>query len=576
MPGFLVTNKNTDILLRDRYPERCVYDRIQITNNRGVAIRQTLNKFLQDKAFEETERFLIIAEGYLLNKTSLFKEYNVTSIVCLFESMFCIKGEKFFEEFRGCFSGAIYDKQENKWIIFTNQIGDNPIFYVYESGLFAAGSQVQYLLDYCREQNMDITINEDCAYQMLTYGYVPSDDTFAKQITRLKGGNYIVVENGEINVKTYHRFEIHPERYSDKSESEIVELIDDTFRKAVQMEWEKDTEYGYRHLADLSGGLDSRMNMWVAHEMQDRHVLVLTYSKEGELDETIAKQIAGHWKDELLFKPLDDFSFMMDIDDNTFLLGGLSLYSGITGGKRLLEGLNLSDYGIEHTGMVGDICLGSFYHTKEELLKKTPTGRYSEKLAEKLPDRIKEYKNLFSDYEIYLMYARGFHGACNSHLIRRNYTEVGSPFLNIDFMQLCYDIPVEMRMHHNLYKKWIISEYPQAAMYKWEKIGGKITDSELKLKFNSLVQRGPRKVLRMMGFNPKKGYGMNPLDYWYSQRQDVKEYLDNYELIGLDRCKGVVSDVLLKDADWLYKNGNVMEKTMTLTVLSAICLYKNR
>ena len=67
--------------------------------------------------------------------------------------------------------------------------------------------------------------------------------------------------------------------------------------------------------------------------------------------------------------------------------------------------------------MVGDAILGSFYHNAREMESKTPTGRYSEKLAARLPQKIAELPKAYDNYEIYLMYVRGFHGACNSHLI---------------------------------------------------------------------------------------------------------------------------------------------------------------
>ena len=78
------------------------------------------------------------------------------------------------------------------------------------------------------------------------------------------------------------------------------------------------------------------MNLWIAHEEKKRKVTIITYCRIGYLDEIIAKQISLFWQDEFIFKSLDDASFMYDIDENTALLGGLSLYSAITGGKRLL------------------------------------------------------------------------------------------------------------------------------------------------------------------------------------------------------------------------------------------------
>lgn len=572
MPGFFVSNVNTSIQLKDMYEKRCISDRLRLPE-RGVVERQTLNKFLEDKAFWETEDLVVVIEGYLLNKDELFKNYSVTSTAKLVETMLKESGEQFFKSFRGCFSGAVFQKAERKWIVFTNQIGDNPVFYLFEDGMFAAGSQVQYVLDYCKEMGIGLSFNEECAYQMLTYGFMAGDDTYAHQIRRLHGGDYIVASDKGIEVKTYHRFEAHPERLSGKTETEIIDLIDETFRRAVQLEWEKDEEYGYLHLADLSGGLDSRMNLWVAHEMKDRHATVLTYSKQGELDEEISKQIASYWQDELLFKPLDDISFMEDIDDNTELLCGLSLYSGITGGKRLLETLDLSRYGIEHTGMVGDVALGSFYHSEAERAGKIPTGRYSEKLSDKLPDRIKNLPNNYDDYEVYLMYVRGFHGACNSHLIRRNYTEVGSPFLNVEFMQLCYDIPVDLRMYHHIYKKWVITKYPGAAQFKWEKLGGKITETPLRSKIRLLLKRGSKKVLKTIGIKLKNAHGMNPIDYWLSNNTKMKAYLDEYAKRGIEKWKGELSQELIHDLDWLYTTGNAWEKSMVLTVLASAKLY---
>lgn len=68
--------------------------------------------------------------------------------------------------------------------------------------------------------------------------------------------------------------------------------VDRRFRHAVQLECEKDREYGYRHLTDLSGGL--------------------------------------------------------------------SLYAGITGGKRIMSHLDFDVFGMRHMGQAGDAILGAF------------------------------------------------------------------------------------------------------------------------------------------------------------------------------------------------------------------------
>lgn len=575
MPGFLVSNGTMESPLIDRYPDRCLAEALCIAPlGGGVNVRRnTLNKFLQDKAFEDNDELFLVLEGCLLNKQSLYKKYHVSSVPELVRSMLPLCGETFFREFRGCFSGAVYEKKTRKWIVFTNQIGDNPIFYVCEKGTFAAGSQVNYILDFCREHGIGLSFDESCAYQMLTYGFIATDETYANEIKRLHGGDYLVFQDGTLTVKQYHRFEKHTDRFKGRTEEQIIDEIDQGFRAAVALEWQKDEEYGLEHLTDLSGGLDSRMNMWAAHEMRERHMTALTYCKGGYLDETIAEEIAAYWNDELLFKPLDDASFLYDIDENTFMLGGLSLYSACTGAKQMLSSLNMSRFGIEHTGMVGDVVLGSYYRSANDGNQKQPTGMYSERMKEKLPKYVIDFENNYYDHEIFLLYTRGFHGMCNSHLIRKNFTEVSAPFLNVEFFQLCFDIPVEMRIGHNIYKKWILSKYPQAARYKWEKTGGRITESRYRAFARKLVKKGPQKLLRMLGKASKISDGMNPIDYWIANNDAVRHFLDDYEQNGYAWLPKCASEQLVQDMKRLYKTGNASEKAMVLTVLASAKLY---
>ena len=171
------------------------------------------------------------------------------------------------------------------------------------------------------------------------------------------------------------------------------------------------------------------------------------------------------------------------------------------------------------------------------------------------------------------MYARGFHGACNSHLIRRNFTEVGSPFLNVDFMQLCYDIPVELRVGHRIYKRWIIKMHPDAANFKWEKTGAKITERQFIGTVRKIIKRGPNKIKKILGKDELIKTGMNPLDYWLSENENLREYMDSYEKKGYMYLPIGTSKQLGEDMKNLYAYGNTNEKTMVLTVLSSMKLY---
>lgn len=571
MPGFFISSEPVSLQLNNYASERCLQQSLQVP---GItAKRNTLDRFLQDKAFAASEKAVIISDGFVLNKAELFAEFNASAMDELLWKMYTKLGECFPNRLRGCFSGALWDREKDLWLIFTNHIGDGSIFYAVENGHFYAGSQVNYVLDACRTQKLALHFNEQAAYEMLTFGYMESDATYAREIQRLRGGTCLRVERGRAEIITYHTFGKHPERFAGRSEEEILDALDAAFRHAVEMEYAKDEEYGFHHLTDISGGLDSRMNVFVAHSLAPRHLQLITYGKADGPDEEIAKKISAFWKDELLIKTLDDNTFLYDVEEIVFLLGGCTAYCGITGGKRMLESLNMELFGLEHTGQVGDAIVGSFYKTPSDIVNNLPTKKNSERLVHRLEKKTPAYHDTFEDHEIYLLYTRGFQSACNSHQIRKNFTEVVSPFLDVELLQLCLDIPAEKRMQHALYKKWIISKYPDAARFPWEAIGAKITDPPITLFCKKALYKGPGKLRRMLGRDQNDSYGMNPLDYWIHHNEAIRQFMDQYEEAGYVWLPADASAQLREDMQELYRTGNAVEKCMVMTVLASAKLY---
>lgn len=570
MPGFLIGSENIKSNLQNEYPKRCLQQEIETPI--GTVKRNTLNKFMLDKAFVQTADYVIIAEGYLLNKKALFDKYKKQCMEDLIAQMYEKNGETFFSEFRGGFSGSLYDKKNELWLVWTNQTGDAPVFYSYSPSFFFAGSQVNYILDALKEKKVPLSLNENAAYQMLTFAFMENDETYAKEIRRLRGGTYIIFKNGSLDIKEYYRFEKHPERFKDKTDAELVELIDKAFSRAVKMEYDKDIEYGYKHLADLSGGLDSRMNVWIAEELGYHPIQTLTFCKANYLDEIIAKQIAAYWKNPLLVKPIDDVGFMRDTDSIVRMTNGLSLYTGITGGKAMLESLNMAEYGLEHTGMIGDAVIGSLYTKPSDAVRKYPSGKYSEKLIA----RLKEKKHpADEDHELYLLYTRCLHGAVNTYLLRQNFTEVVSPFMDVEFLQLCMDIPAEKRINHHLYKIWILQKHPEAAQFIWEKTGCKVSDSELKVQTKRLFEKGPRKLAKILNLHIPflEKAGMNPIDYWIDTDPQLESDLTDKFTSDFEKMPEETSQQLREDIKMLFNTGNAMEKSMAMTVTAACAYY---
>ena len=571
MPGFFVSNKKIDIELHNVYPDFCVS---QSLDSEGMTVkRNTLNKFMKDKAFADTDSAIVIADGYILNKLSLFEQYGVDTVESLFVKMHQEKGDEFFADLRGSFSGAFYDKKTDKWLIFTNHIGDSAVYYIKTNDGFIAGSQVNYVLDACRKEGVNLTFDEQAAYQMITHAFMIDDTTYAKEIKRLVGGTYLCVSNGSAEVKTYHVFNKNTQRFANATDEELINEIDKAFSAAAVSEYDKDIEYGYAHLTDISGGLDSRMTLWVAHTLGYGTMQLVTYCKGNYLDEIIAKQIAAYWKDEILVKQLDDAQFLYDIDEIVFMNGGLSLYSGISGGNRLLKALNSPIYGLEHTGINGNNSLSSYILRLDENKNKLPTGRYSEKFVHRLSEKYRNFSNTFEDHELYLNYTRAYRGMTNTFQIRRNYTEVSAPFLDIEFIQLCFDIPIERRLDYNIYRKWILAKYPEAAQFKWEATNTKVSSPKIIAKLRWALLRGPGKLFRMIGLGHKDTNNMTPMAYWIENNKKLKDYLDSYAQDAFAEYEDFLSTQLVSDMKDLYETGSAAEKAMVLTVLGSVKLY---
>jgi asparagine synthase (glutamine-hydrolysing) len=272
----------------------------------------------------------------------------------------------------------------------------------------------------------------------------------------------------------------------------------------------------------------------------------------------------------LIIKSLDDAAFLKDVDRLVGLNFGLALYSGLTGAQRALESLNFACFGLEHTGQLGDVVVGSYLRSPSELHDVRLAGLYSHRLADKV-DRA--HLADFQDRESYMLYTRGFSGILSTHLVRQNYTEVASPFLDVDFLEFALSVPIEMRAGHGLYKKWVMSKYPSAAQFRWEKTNARLCDPDWLVFMRRAQKALPSRIERLTG-RPSRtrdlGRSMNPFEYWYHHGVGVRSYMDDYFAGGLDLG---FSPELRADLLMLYREGTVQEKTMVLTVVGAARVF---
>ena len=532
-------------------------------------------RFQHDHLNINNEQCTVVVDALILNQKTLLEQYHADNLLQLVMTMRQAKPKDYFNDFRGPFTGLYYDKMTRQAEVFTNQTGDSAVFYYVNNQVQVFSSNFSLLVDYLKANHLSLRFDEKAAHWMLTFGYLIDEATYIQEIKQLTAGKALYLDEGQWEVKRYHCF--RPDTVQ-VTEDEALEQLDTLFRQAVKRCFDKDLEYGYReHLADMSAGMDSRMVNCVAKALGYTNITNISYSQTGSEEERLSKQASARFGNAMVFEPLDDHAFVFDIDALIRSGFGIYLYSGITGGARLLSRVDFNRFGVEHTGLLGDVVVGGTYMRGDEAGINVDALR----LSRLLPLRYDFNPDKIESQELYGLYTRGFKGIMASWFIRKQFTFALSPFLDVDFLGFCYALPSAMRRNHHLYWKWVERYYPEALT---------IPSSRKRVPHN-LSQRGidfgnrafhkalkiGRKLMFKVGLTDSRvrsDSSMNPYEYWYDTDPEMREFFDTYyrEHIGLlDSHECIQQEVSI-----LYNKGSVWERLMALTVLGAMEVFTPR
>lgn len=507
----------------------------------------------------------IVIDGLILNEQELFAKYDTRDFETLVRTMREEQPETFFKDFRGPFTGLYYDKKAGKAVVFTNQTGDSAVFYAAFDSQWIFSSNYTLLLNYLKSLKVLVSLDEEAAHWMLTFGYLIGDHTFTKEIKRLCAGKCLTMEEGVWTERRYHRFT------SDNlpvTEAEAIDRIDVLFRQAVKRCFDKDLEYGYQeHLVDMSAGMDSRMVNYVAEAMGYTGITNLSYSQTDSEEERLSKAAAKKLGHPMIFAALDDHEFIYDIDELLQGNFGTYLYTGITGGARLLSKIDFSRFGAAQTGQLGDIAIGTF--VKTDSLAVDPEAV---RLSHKLPLRYDPNPEDIENQDLYSLYTRGFQGAMSSWFIRKQYTFALSPFTDVDFMGYCYALPVAMRRGHNLYWKWVKKYYPEALSVPTSRKRVPVSTMEKTLDLAQRAWHKGLKVSRKLLFKTglissrvRPDSSMNPYEYWYDTDPKMRAFFYTYYQNRLPLLDN--HPLIQQEVSTLFHSDLILEKLMALTVL---------
>lgn len=485
----------------------------------------TLPKFLNDKYFVESQDCFLATEGVLFKADSHDKAIEKYR-----------NGETtFWRNWRGAFCGVLYDKREERLLLFNDHIGSKMLFYTLVNGQFVFASDLHRLA-----QSTGLhTPNEAFIRTLLDKGHSGDDTTFVQGIFRLNAGEYIQLDNGHFSRKPYYHFDNSPSIYE---EEKMLGETNRLFRQAVERVIRKNEKEHLEHFFPLSGGLDSRMCQLVAHELAGAPITNFTYSQSGHYDHLLPEQISAALGNKWQFTPLDGGDYLTQIDEIASATEWLVNYNGPSEIYAFAAKQDWKQKGIVLTGVNGDNILSVITDKR---------------------------------HEIPLLYSLSFAGnGLGSPLVLQHYTETYSPFCDVDFLEYILHIPTIKRHNYRFYDKWIKRYYPQAMKWhhKYEQIGHRkaiVTIAGRDIPLRDLPKRLVMFALKKMHIYDayrQQADSMNPYDVWAKSNPKLNDALNAYYA----KHKHLLPKRFAAACETKMRIGSITEKNKVLTILSAL------
>lgn len=206
----------------------------------------------------------------LINKGHKFKTNTDTEVILHGYEEY---KEKLFNKLRGMFSFVIYDIKNNTLLGVRDPFGIKPFYYYKNGKEFMFASEIKGMLV---NPNFKKEINDKSLKMYLIFQYSVFEETFFKNVYKLKPGYYFIYKNNNLEVKEYFDIIYQKEDKSyEEYQREITKVLEDSikYHKVTS-----DVEVG----SYLSGGVDSS---YVVAKAKPNKTFTVGFEENG-FDET--------------------------------------------------------------------------------------------------------------------------------------------------------------------------------------------------------------------------------------------------------------------------------------------------
>jgi len=550
--GILIFNDAYQVNLKSYnfpdYVNRFYKKKSEIKEDGFVACHYANDKFSNDKFLKASNSYVVgfdgVRFGAMQCEPDSSKDEMLNTIINV----------------KGSFTALHFNKNSKELFLFADQTSSRQFFYFGNEDFAAFSSSIFLLSDILRHFAIKLSLSEQATYMMLSFGYMLEDFTLVKEIKKIKAGEYVYISKCKSKNHRYHDY------YRDvaytKINIDLLSELDFRFKKSLDLEYSKDVYYNYEHIATLSGGLDSRLNVMLAHEYDYKDITALTFSEGFKSDELIARKISSDLSLKHIVLLLNNGFQLYDLETPLMLNNCAVYYFGAAQTLAAVRRLNLSSYGLFHNGGLAESSKGGYLGA---LHHETPSLRRRYVVSDTLFNRIDEamLESILQSYpndEMFVTYNRGFNAIHNGAWMTLPFTDTTYTYMDLEFAHLAYSIDPALRFEGKLTIDWMQNKHPRLIKYPW-KYGIKPTNSRSKLLIGKVVNKLKRELL---GANDVPV----PFDDWYKNDIKLQAFVDDQYNNSLSWQ--FIPKSIGKDIQFLFNQGTIVEKFLCISFLKSV------
>lgn len=211
-------------------------------------------------------------------------------------------GHDIVKKLRGMFAFVIWDNKKQELFGARDHFGIKPFYYYKVDDLFIYGSEIKSFLAH---PNFKKELNNEALRPYLTFQFSALEETFFKNVFKLKEGHMFTYKDGIMNIEEYYdtKYEIE-----NKTEEEFIEEIDNKIKSSVDYHKVSDVKLG----AFLSGGVDSS---YIVSTLMPNKTFSVGFAREhfNEIDQ--AKGLSDLLKIENINKVITPDEFFDNLEN---------------------------------------------------------------------------------------------------------------------------------------------------------------------------------------------------------------------------------------------------------------------